>query len=222
MAYSRPDLCHHPSLVLSYPEHELVCTHCGLVTEKTYFDQTRVVDEMVEGEIRIFLSDIMCNLHIPMGVMDSTFFTYQRLRGDERLSRINNKVVATFALFDTLNERGIFKSEHELCYSAGIDPHTFWCVQKQLNYEPRVASATLVEQMGGSLDFPFFLNSEVVCQVERIKEKSYSKLATIVACAFYKIVLDKSLDIPLNRIARAANVSKPTILALYKKIQNNP
>lgn len=221
MAYSSNHGCHHPTVVLSYPEHELVCTHCGQVTDKDYFDQTQVVDEVINGEVQIFLNDLMSNLHIPLGILDLTFFKYQSLRRDERLTIFNNTTVATFALFDVLNAEGVLKSEHELCHYAGIDPHKFWRIQRILNYDPQPPSASLVDQIGRALEFPFFLNEEVLCLVERFKKQCYCKLATIVACAFYNVVLEHRLDISLKRIAQSANVSKSTILTLYKKNRNN-
>lgn len=219
MEYSPNRVCHHPTVTLSYPEHELVCTNCGLVTEKRYFEQAQVVDEVVEGEIQIFITDLMCNLHIPLGVRDATFYTYQKFRQDERLSSFNNTIVATFALFDVLNQEAIPKTEHELCYFASIDPHKFWRIQKAIRYEPRVLSTAFVEKTGVALNFPLFLNGDVTRLVEQIQDKSYSKLQTIVGCAFYKVVLDHGLDIPLKLIAQSVNVSKATILSLFKKLQ---
>lgn len=221
MDHSRNHICIHPKITLSYPEHEFVCTSCGLITEKSYFNHAQIVDEVVEGEIQVFLRDLLSNLNIPLGVLDSTFYNYQRLRHDERLSRFNNTTVATFALFDVMNEESMYKSEHELCYFAGINPNKLWSVQKSLNYEPRVPHIVLIDRIAKALEFPFFLTGEVLSLVERIQETCLSRAETIIACDFYHFILERSLNISVKRIALSSNVSKSTILHLFKKLQSN-
>jgi hypothetical protein len=221
MEHSSDHDCHHSSIEITYPEDECVCTQCGMVTDKNYFDTCNIViDELEDCEIRNRLTNIMINIHIPLGILDLTMFTYRQFRCDERLSKFKNIIIAIFALYDILNTEGITRSEHELCYVADIDPHKLWCIQKILGYESRATSSSFIERMSVELNFPFFLQNDELDLVDRIKETSYSKPGTVIACSFYKVIQDRQLEIEITKICQAASVSKTSVINLYKQIQN--
>jgi transcription initiation factor TFIIIB Brf1 subunit/transcription initiation factor TFIIB len=189
--------------------------------DREYLPRPITIDEIVVGEIRKFLLDLMEHVHVPRGVLEKTVFSYQTFRDNPLLRSFNNRVIAAFALYDMLNQDNTPRTLHEICYYADIKPKAFWNIEKVLNYHNGMDPRSLVSRAVGELSIPFSFCPHIMMSIYMIERISCAKPSTILACAINIARVKYDLQISLSEISQVCAISESSIKTLYNRVKND-
>jgi transcription initiation factor TFIIIB Brf1 subunit/transcription initiation factor TFIIB len=235
--------CLHNTTIDDEQSGDCVCIKCGLVLEQLYmldYKHKQHIEthphahttQIVEGELNTssiiaqFLVDIGHNAHIPLSIINHATWYSEIVKGQLRDKKIKftNKEIAAFALYETLNERGVSRTVQEIAVYTQVSCTSLWDIECAVTKPNTLINPqNLVERYCTALQLSYGYMSEIRTIVGNMYGMGGIRPQCLVAAAIYlychsELYPNSGPTPSLKQICDVCIVSPTTVNKIIKKL----
>lgn len=212
--------CDHVNCWEDTHEGIFVCIDCGLVIEDRL--QLNNYEQCIparKSDIETFLTDICHNANLPSGIIPYTLWYLKSVKSRDDKKMFNEKQLAIFALYESLNRHDIPRTPQELEYYSGIKYTMLWKIENTLMLKTTLAkSENWIEKFCILLEIDFkhvYTLKNIVRNMFGFGGVQPQSLAALVIHLYCK---EQHIPITLKKICEFCVVSTSAIAKLKKKM----
>ena len=220
------DVCNHMQTVENDRDGECTCTECGLVLTPLYYEQhfSDKTNNEIYNEIKEYITDICYNANIPNNVIVASFKYYKELKGNSNLC-FNNKILAAYSIYESLNKMEIPRLAEEVAHYAGVKVNKIWRVESTLTLsDPLNEPTQYVERYCTILKIPYSDQKKIKMLIRDIQEKfnlGCLRSNCLVAAVTHLYCLKKKLKLSLKLICTTCSISTTSVHRIIRKLKCN-
>jgi transcription initiation factor TFIIIB Brf1 subunit/transcription initiation factor TFIIB len=227
--------CAHSQTVDDDQEGTTVCLNCCRVLDQLYFCNYEIgngngIDLYTSKDFCdsfIFLKDVCANSMIPYNMVSYAHDYFKVLKNNHLISGKNfsNKVIASYALYETLSNHSISRSAREIELITGTKCASLWKVENCLNLEEIIGNPEdFVERYCTALDIDFFkmkIIKGIVSNMSQFNDVwgfGGIRPDSIVAAVIYLYCKEINFKISMKSVCQVCSVSYGNIYKIVNRL----
>jgi transcription initiation factor TFIIIB Brf1 subunit/transcription initiation factor TFIIB len=218
------DACTHLETIEDDRTGDCVCILCGLVVGQlfyTAFEEKKNVLQDVNNfkDVNNFIQDVCANCNISRNVADISFQHFQKLKSSIT-KKISNFHLATYAIYDILNQWGIPRPPEEICFYTGTRVNKLFAIKSLIKFSTTTNNPKdYVSRFRSSLGLTYTDAKNIDIIIDEISELLGNlKSTSLVAIAMYLYVKLRKLNITLKKICENCQVSPTSVHRALRSI----
>jgi transcription initiation factor TFIIIB Brf1 subunit/transcription initiation factor TFIIB len=218
---SRND-CPHSRSIDDVVEGTCVCTDCGLVLSQLYFDNYQFENEKSDFyEILLFLKDVCGNACMPENIVCYAHTYFQKLKKDTYIKekKFNDKILASYALYETLSRHKIPYTANEIEYFTGTPCKMLWKVENCLHFTEMLNNPQdFVDRYCSSLELDFYSTKIIKGIVGNMYGLGDIRPSSVVAAVIYLYCKELGFPMSMKTVCEACFVSTGNMYKIIRRL----